>query len=933
VIGGGNNGSLMLTARSIMTNVIAVCVLAQVATAQGVTGSLIGTVKDTQGALIQGARVTVSSPALIGGAATQITNEKGELRFPALPPGTYVLEIAMQGFAPVRDESIAIGAGATIQRTPVLKIAGVAETVAVEAAGPRLDVRNPGVAIRFGAEQLETMPTRRGGVSDVIRAAPGISPTSPTSGTVNSVSAFGSSTNENTFLIDGTDFTSPSNGGARTDPAIDFVQEVHVQSVGASVEYGNGQGAVIDVVTRHGAERAMYAASYHWQPAGLTGRPVQLRIPDTNLESGYERDRYFDLTTSVGGAFVRDRLWFFGGYDMVRDADSQPGTDPLRPRTREVNKMFAKLTWRLAPGWQLEQSYYNEVWVRPEQPTIARPFEVTLRPHGTVPAITFGHLTHTVSANTVWDMRVGRFAFSQHDDPSTGNPAAQSRFDQFTKRFGGGPPQIGNVKAARTTAKATVTHYEPSLVGAAHEFKVGGQLEQGEHTSLRAVPTGVMLVTFDGLPLQSVSSDPSNAGGQVMTAAAFASDAVTLGDRVTVSAGLRFDRSRAISQDLQALDAEGRDTGQRIEGLGALYTWHTVSPRFGMTVKLDADGRTLLRGSYGRYRQIVLTGEVSPLSPGVTPVTTRDFVAKDGDYTRVRSIVDQSNLQLDPGVRPPRTDEYSIEVDREVGHRLAIAVSYVRKDGADFIGWKDVGGQYAQVTATLPDASSLTVFQLAPASPSRLFQLTNPEGYLLSYNGLVMSVEKRRAHGWQASGSYTLSRAKGLLPSSGASAAGEQVSTVGAPPIFFGRDPNDLTNARGRLPNDRPHMGRITGSVDVPHTAWVLAANLQIFSGKPWAATALVPLASPQSSQQRVLIEPRGSRRLSSQTMLDVRVSRTMAVGQGRIDLIVDVLNAFNDTAEEGLVTDDRFSPNFGQPNAFVDPRRVMFGVRLNLGR
>jgi hypothetical protein len=49
--------------------------------------------------------------------------------------------------------------------------------------------------------------------------------------------------------------------------------------------------------------------------------------------------------------------------------------------------------------------------------------------------------------------------------------------------------------------------------------------------------------------------------------------------------------------------------------------------------------------------------------------------------------------------------------------------------------------------------------------------------------------------------------------------------------------------------------------------------------------------------------------------------------------LLVDVLNALNDTAEESLATDNLFSPTFGQPVAFIDPRRAMLGVRLNLGR
>jgi len=53
----------------------------------------------------------------------------------------------------------------------------------------------------------------------------------------------------------------------------------------------------------------------------------------------------------------------------------------------------------------------------------------------------------------------------------------------------------------------------------------------------------------------------------------------------------------------------------------------------------------------------------------------------------------------------------------------------------------------------------------------------------------------------------------------------------------------------------------------------------------------------------------------------------------GRVELILDVLNALNETAEEGVATDNLFSPNFGQAVAFVDPRRAMLSAKLNLGR
>src|SRR4029453_16225901 len=165
--------------------------------------------------------------------------------------------------------------------------------------------------------------------------------------------------------------------------------------------------------------------------------------------------------------------------------------------------------------------------------------------------------------------------------------------------------------------------------------------------------------------------------------------------------------------------------------------------------------------------------------------------------------------------------------------------------------------------------------------------------------------------------SYTFSRAYGLQVSSGTVASGEQLSTLTSTGTF-GEDPNDLENARGRLANDRPHMFRVMGSTDVLPTGFVLAANFQQYSGKPSAASANVSL--PQGDR-RVLLEPPGSRRLSPQSLLNLRVSKTLRLGDmGRVELLMDVLNVLNDTAEEGLGTDNLFSPTFGQPAVFMNP-------------
>ncbi len=564
---------------------------------QGLTGTLIGTVKDQQGGALPGAQVILSSPALIGGAANLVTNERGQLRFLALPPGLYALEIRMDGFAPYRETEVSLGAGATIERVVVLAVAGVALAVEVE-GGSRVEARGSGFETRFGSDYIQDIPGRRYSLFDLVKVAPGVSPTSVGNGTSNTVSALGSGVNENAFLLDGTNFTCPCSGGAVAEPGIDVIQEVQVQTVGASAEFGNIQGAVFNVVTKQGSNAFQYDASYCWQSAGLTGQPIVLPVQrGTQPESGYERARYHDFATNLGGPVVRNRAWFFAGYQYLRDYDSQPGTDPAFPRQYEQDKLLGKLTWQIAPSLRLVSSFHNEFWVNPERPTLVTPFETTVRFNGKVPTTTFAHVTYTPSSNTLLDARVGRFVLSQDNDPASGSITTPNRSDRVTGVSSGGPPGFGDFNLERTTAKATMTQYHPGLLGADHEWKLGAQAEQGHHDALAIIPTGVRYVDSNQQPFQAVSRDPATPGGEFITAGAFASDAMTIGDRLTISAGIRFDHNRAISPDLPARDLAGQETDATVNGLGTLYTWNVWSPRLGVTTKLTSDGRTMLRAS------------------------------------------------------------------------------------------------------------------------------------------------------------------------------------------------------------------------------------------------------------------------------------------------------------------------------------------------
>lgn len=915
----------------------AVCIawLARETSAQSLTGTLVGTVKDSEGGVLPNAVITLASQALLMGEQRTTANEKGQWRFHLLPPGTYVLTVDLAPrFASYRKGDLAVGAGDTVDLTVVLPLTGVTDTVTV-AADQGINSRSTGLETRFGPDHIRTIPSRRFSMFDLIRSTPGVSPSSPGSGTVNTVSVFGSAVNENMFLIDGTNFTCPCQGVSRSEPIVDVIQELHVQSMGASVEYGNVQGAVINVVTKQGGARLGAEASYYAQPSVFTAQPVVRPVSrGTRPSSGYERVRYRDLTTSLGGPVKRNRAWFFGAYQYLRDYDSQPGVDPAFPRKYEQNKVFGKLTSQLTPSLQMMQSFHQENWVNPTAPTLSNPFVTTQRVHAEVPSTTFINLTHALSNRTAWEARVGRFTLDQDSDPSSGDRLTPFRRDQSTGLSSGNASQMGGLMLDRVTAKAVLHRYQSGSLGTEHHVKLGTQFERGEHRLRQAFPGGVQFSDNNGAPSEAIFRGPSIAGGVFITTALFASDSVTFKDRVTADAGLRFDHTRAISQDLPSVDAAGHETDAVIPGLGTLYTMNMLSPRLGVTVKLDRTGRTVLRGNYGRFNQGVLTGELDPISPGIAKTTTMAYDAATGGYDRQVSVVDpKSQLALDPRTRSPHTDEWSLAVERAITPRLRASGAYIRKRGADFIGWTDTGGEYRADTRPVAGGSVLPVLILTNRPSDRRFLLTNPGELFLEYDGVVLAVEKRLSQRWQASGSYTRSRAYGLQVMSNGTADAPQFSTIARPGFLsFGQDPNDLTNAAGRLPNDRPNVVRTTGVVHL-WAGFLVAGSLQHFSGKPWAATAQVQLAQGQGNR-RVMLEPRGSRRLSSQSLLDLRISKGVRVPKaGRIDLTLDALNLLNDSAEEALASDTLAAATFGRPTQFMDPRRVMFGARLTLAR
>ena len=136
------------------------------------TGTIQGRVVDAQGAVLPGATITATSPAMLG-AQTTVSSETGNYRFPAVPPGTYTLTYELTGFNAVRREGIIISLGFTANINVELALATLQETVTVTGESPVIDTSATRVVQNFKLEQLQSIPNGRD-MWSLLAVSPGV---------------------------------------------------------------------------------------------------------------------------------------------------------------------------------------------------------------------------------------------------------------------------------------------------------------------------------------------------------------------------------------------------------------------------------------------------------------------------------------------------------------------------------------------------------------------------------------------------------------------------------------------------------------------------------------------------------------------------------------------------------------------------------------
>jgi len=169
------------------------------------TGAIEGKVIDSEGSPFPGVDIKISSPNMIGGDRTLITNAYGRYRFPGLSPGAYSIEVSLQGFTSERREGVRVHVGKTVAIDFTLEISTLEEQITVIAQTPVVDVKDSGIiTTTVDAKVMTSVVFERGYYTfDVMGLAPGIMGTQ----------AYGSrSRNDNIYQLDGVDTSFPSGG-------------------------------------------------------------------------------------------------------------------------------------------------------------------------------------------------------------------------------------------------------------------------------------------------------------------------------------------------------------------------------------------------------------------------------------------------------------------------------------------------------------------------------------------------------------------------------------------------------------------------------------------------------------------------------------------------------------------------------------------------
>ena len=289
--------------------------------AQSTSGRILGTVTDNSGAAVVGANVVVTDVER-GTTRNLTTDDDGGFVAPDLQPGTYKVRVQAKGFKGAERPNVPIEVASDVRADFTLQPGQVNETVIVSADVPLVNTTSSTLGGTLSNKEINDLPLNGRNYENLLQLRPGI--IRYPGGGFSTTSSNGLRAEDNAYLVDGLFNSEPFSGqsiingaGIAGDSAtilpIDAIQEFNLQQ-NPPAEYGWKPGSIVNVGLKSGTNKT-HGTAYAF------GRdtPLDARNWFNTVASGPKNPRNLEqFGGTVGGALVKDKIFYFGGYEGQR---------------------------------------------------------------------------------------------------------------------------------------------------------------------------------------------------------------------------------------------------------------------------------------------------------------------------------------------------------------------------------------------------------------------------------------------------------------------------------------------------------------------------------------------------------------------------------------------------------------------------------------
>jgi hypothetical protein len=927
-------------------------------------GRIDVTVLDVQGSIVPGVTVEIAGPA----TGTQVTDERGEVHFLNLPPGTYTVTSSLQGFQPYRNDRVTVASGSGTPLRITMQVSGVAEAVQVVAAEPIVDPARQTVTTNVSYEELQQIPSSRDPWV-VLQTVPGIivdrvNVGGAESGQQSNYIAKGAVTSDNTWNIDGIPITDlAATGSSPTYYAFDMIQEMSVTTGGASATNPTA-GAQLNMQFKGGADRVAAAAHWigateGWQSDNLPAELLDLAGP---TGKGNRMKEFNDAGFDVGGPIMRGRWWGWGAYGRTDGTLFTLNGDPDRTLLENIAfKTTAQLTDRIRP----EFLYFRGEKVKNGRgASPLRAPETTWDQEGPTPLVK-GQVNVVANNNLFMNARVGYVGNGFGFTPLGGNASAYRDAGRVRR---------GNFYVYETDRPDWSGHVDGNWFRGRHEVTFGGSIRHTRDDEIFEYPGNGIDSLHDTSfastrTMQAWLYRPFFAASAVDMQSLYVGDTIRLG-RLTANVALRFDRSTASM--LESAQAAHPTFPELLPGIVApaeddMIEFSLLSPRVGVSYALGGDNRTLLRASYGLFGGQLGSGTVQGFSAASQAVliysaTDRNGnnVADPGELDDLLGYfgVDPDNPgsgvnfnRVDPDLSSPKTHEVVLGVDHELMDNFGIsaALSWRRFNDVIWTGTDLSSGLtvYPLVGVTrsdyvleqvvdvdIPGLVSATREVYTPIEsrlpPGNGAEYRNRPGYHQRYLGLEVQATKRLSNRWMARVGFSTSSHREYLDDPSI-AVQDPTSTTIFPNIdglavvtpSFGSGKSEVYLVAPRYQINASGLYQLPWGLNV-------AGNLVAREGFGQPHFATVGSNDPSATEKRLLLVDPDETRLPGVVSLDLRAGKTFNFRGSELAFDFDLFNVLNRSTVLGRQYDVTAtgSTGFNQPLEIMNPRLLRLGVR-----